>query len=233
MNWSKIEILTLRPILDRIWSELKPIEGKRILVMCCGSGEMVFWLGEKIERHGEIVGLDLRRDLLRKAEGGAKRRGIEHFVEFRIAEKYGVPLEDEDFDAVVSEFIIYPTPEPTEIGQKEMARVLKDGGKIILTDVISVKPIPAKIADELKSVGLDYICEAKHDDFRKWMEDAGFENIEVKDLTPLVKGIWEKRQKGDLSSGRRKGYNLLMESKEFGLGSAIFYIYARGEKVGR
>ncbi|MFX1352156.1 MAG: class I SAM-dependent methyltransferase, partial [Promethearchaeota archaeon] len=199
MDWTETEILKLRPILDKIWSDLRPTEGKRVLVLCCGSGEMAFWLAEKMSRYGEILGLDLRKDLLQRAEDGAKERQIEHLVEFRMAERRSIPLPDRDLDVVVSEFVVYPTPEPTEIGQKEMARVLKDGGKIILTDVISVKPISEDIKDKLKFIGLNYVCEATHDDFRGWMEDAGFENIVIQDLTPVVKEIWKHRQEGDLS----------------------------------
>lgn len=230
MDWTETEILKLRPILDKIWSDLKPIEGKRILVLCCGSGEVAFWLAGKMDTYGRILGLDLRKDLLQKAEDGAKERGIKHLVEFGIAGKHSIPLPDKDLDVLVSEFVVYPTPEPTEIGQREMARVLKDGGKIILTDVISVKPISAEIKDKLKSIGLNYVCEATHDDFRSWMEDAGFESIVIQDLTPLVKEIWKQRQEGDLSSERRKMYRVLMESEQCGLGKVIFYIYVRAEK---
>ncbi|MFX1486420.1 MAG: class I SAM-dependent methyltransferase [Promethearchaeota archaeon] len=230
MDWNDREILMLGPILDKIWRGLNPTEGKKILVLCCGSGEMVFWLREKADDRVEILGLDLRKDLLQKAKDYAKKRGIEDLIEFSVAERYSIPSPDEEFDGLISEFVVYPTPEPTEIGQKEMARVLKGGGRMILTDIITTKPIPDEVLADLKTIGLNYLCEATRDDFRTWMRDAGLENVVIEDLTPIVKEVWKQRQIEDSSPGRRNGYRMLIDSEEFGLGRAIFYIYVQGEK---
>lgn len=165
MKWSRVEIEKLSPILEKVQVDLAPLEGKSILVLCSAAGDVALWLGEGM-KYGQVVGLELSEELLGTARRSAKEKGLESIVEFRKAEKERIPLPDEMFDALVSEFIIFPTPVPTEIEQPEMARVLKPGGKMVLTDVIVTKLVPQELQAELQVIGIDYLCEGTQDDFR-------------------------------------------------------------------
>lgn len=229
MKWSREEIEQLFPILKQVLLDLEPLEGKSILVLCSAAGDVAFLLAERM-KHGLVIGLELSDEMLEAAQRTAKEKGLETIVEFRKAEKKRIPLPDETFDALVSEFIIFPTPLPTEIGQPEIVRVLKPGGKIVLTDVIVTKPAPQELRTELRTIGLDYICDGTQLDFREWMRNAGLTDVEVIDFTPVARKVWEQRRDRDKSLKRRKGYSLLLEDPEFRLGQAIFYIYVRGKK---
>ena len=151
-------------------------------------------------------------------------------MEFRQAEKTHIPFPNTIFDALVSEFIVFPTPIPTEIGQPEIARVLKSDGMMVLTDVIVTKPIPEGVRADFQAIGLDYLCEGTQDDFRRWMEEAGLIDTEIVDLTSIVRRVWEQRRETIPMAEERKGYAYLLEDPNFGLGEAIFYIYVRGKK---
>jgi SAM-dependent methyltransferase len=229
MKWSRNEINRLLPILEQVSSDLAPVDGKEILVLCSATGEVAFWLGEMMEQ-GHIVGLELDLDTLDIARRSAHEMGLDQVVQFITAEKDGIPLPDSSYDALVSEFIAYPTSTPTEIGQLEMARVLKPGGKMILTDVILTSPLPPLIRQELATIGLDYLCDGTPDNFRVWMAEAGLTNIEVRDLTSIVRQVWEERAAADLAPSHEKGYSLLLDDLHIGLGKTIFYLYVRGEK---
>jgi len=228
-KWSKEDLSELEAILQQIEDDLRPLPGKDILVLCCGAGEVALRLGKRIG-NGKVVGLDLSDELLQRAEESAQVEGLERIVQFQKAEKHRLPFPDETFDALVSEFIVYPAPLITEIGQPEMARVLKPGGKMILTDVIVTRPLTEETREVLRSIGLDYLCEATQDDFRTWMKDAGLVNIEVLDFTPLLRRVWKRRQSRDPSPGHQIGYFTLLEDLALRLEEAIFYIYVRGEK---
>jgi hypothetical protein len=141
-------------------------------------------------------------------------------------------MSDSSFDGLVSEFIVYPTSAPTEIGQPEMARILAPGGKMILTDVIVTRPLPQSVRQELTAIGLDYLCQATQDDFKNWMTSTGLINIKLLDLTSTVRKVWEQKLTRDNNEQHHKGYSYLLDHQEFGLGRAIFYIYVRGEKPG-
>jgi SAM-dependent methyltransferase len=229
MKWSRSEIDHLVPILEQISSDLAPVDGKEILVLSSASGEVAFWLAEMMEQ-GKVIGLELDQESLDISRRAVHEMGLEGVVEFQPAEKKRIPIPNPSFDGVVSEFIVYPTTSPIEIGQPEMARALKPGGKMILTDVIVTKTLPQQVRQELSAIGLDYLCEATLNDFRTWMADAGLFNVEVLDLTTTVRVAWEVRRGADLTVTHRPGYSYLLDDPEFGLGAAIFYIYVRAEK---
>ncbi|OGO25718.1 MAG: hypothetical protein A2136_04940 [Chloroflexi bacterium RBG_16_54_11] len=229
MKWSRGEIDRLVPILEQVSSDLSPVDGKRILVLCSATGEMAFWLAEMMER-GQVTGLELDPEALAIASHSAHEMGLEQLVRFQAAEKVSIPMPEASFEALVSEFIVYPTSMPTEIGQPEMARVLTPGGRMALTDVILTRPLPQAVREALAAIGLDYLCEASQADFRKWMGEAGLVDVEVIDLTPTVRQAWELRRAADLSGLHRPGYAYLLDHPSFSLGKAIFYIYVRGEK---
>lgn len=229
MKWNRAELDRLSPILEQISFDLSPVEGKRILVLCSAGGEIVFRLAEMMET-GKVTGLELDQESLAIAQRSAYEMGLKGMVEFLPAEVNHIPTPEASFDALISDFIVYPTSVPTEIGQSEMARVLVPGGRMILTDVVATVSQPAHIREELAIIGLDYLCDANFDDFRTWMTDAGLINVDVLDLTQTVRGVWEYRHTTDLSTAHHQGYSYLLNSQKYGLGSGLFYVYMRGDK---
>jgi len=229
MRWTQTEIELLSPVLEQIRMDLEPIDGKNILALCSAGGDVAFWLARQMKQ-GKVTGLELDPMLLASASQLAKEQGLENLVEFRQAEKTHIPFPNETFDALVSEFVVFPTPAPTEIGQPEMARVLNSGGMMVLTDVIVTKPIPEDMRADFRVIGLDYLCEGTQDDFRRWMEEAGLIDVEIVDLTSIVRRVWEHRRKTMPMVEERKCYTHLLEDPNFGLGEAIFYIHVRGKK---
>ena len=67
MKWSRSEIDHLLPILEQISSDLAPVDGKQILVLCSATGEVVFWLAEMMEQ-GKVTGMELDEDALEIAD---------------------------------------------------------------------------------------------------------------------------------------------------------------------
>lgn len=229
MKWSRSEIDNLSSILEQIAFDLGPVDGKKILVLCSASGEVALRLAEMME-FGHVVGLELDQEALEIARRSAHEMGLESMVEFLPAEKQFIPLPEASFDGLVSEFIVFPTSTPTEIGQAEMARVLCSGGKIVLTDVIVTIALPGEVRQELASLGLDYLCEGTQADFHSWMSDSGLTKVDVTDLTPTLRNVWETRRQADKNPQHQLGYSYLLDDPSTSLGKAIFYIYVRGEK---
>jgi ubiquinone/menaquinone biosynthesis C-methylase UbiE len=229
MKWNRSEIDRLSPILEQVSSDLSPVDGKNILVLCSAAGEVAFRLAEMMEI-GKVTGLELDQESLEIARRTAHEMGLEGMVEFLPAERDHIPMPDAIFDALVSEFIVYPISLPTEIGQPEMARLLAPGGRMILTDVIVTTPLPPQIRQDFAAVGLDYLCEATRDDFRSWMTAAGLINVEVLDLTNIVREVWENRRSVDIAPSHLSGYSYLLDNQKYALGKALFYIYVRGDK---
>jgi ubiquinone/menaquinone biosynthesis C-methylase UbiE len=227
-QWSQKEISQLEPILVQIEQDLSPLNTKHILVLCSATGELTFRLSAKMSPQGELVGLERSRTMLQQAKTRATHQLKQAQVVFHRITKNTLPFSDHTFDALVSEFIIYPTALPTEIGQTEMARVLKPGGLILLTDVIRTHPMSAQENQALRRVDIHYLCDATISDFHHWMTTAGLTNITFHDYTFLVQSLWEDRAKEDSNKAHQSGYNLLLHDKTHKLGQGIFYIYAKG-----
>jgi len=258
MKWKPAEIERLAPILERIRAGLEPLvrdaaplsrgsaplgrgadanasasatppEDQSILVLCSAGGELPLWLAQRLPQ-ARFLGLELSPEGLAAARTAAAEVGLEGRVEFQPAQKTRIPFPDASFDGLVSEFILFPTPVPTEIGQPEMARVLKPGASMLITDVIVPEPLPEGARTALQAIGLDYLCEATPADFCAWMESAGLVEVAVEDLTPLVRPVWEQRQRTDPDPAHREGYALLLEHPGIQMGEGIFYIYVCGRK---
>ncbi len=229
MNWSGSEIEMLSPVLEKVWEEAELLGDENLLVLCSATGEMAFWLAEKMKA-GHIVGAEVDPRLVEASRLAAETRGLGGRVEFCPTEKTWLPFQDDTFDALISEFVVFSSPTPTEVGQPEMAQVLKPGGRMVITDVIAPQPVPPEIREELHKIGLEYLCEATKEDFHSWMEEAGLCEVEVMDITSIVRLIWEKRAREDLAADHRKGYALLLGESPVALGKGLFYIYARATK---
>jgi len=229
MNWSRNEIEHLSPILEQVSADLAPVDGKHVLVLGSASGEVAFWLAEMMEQ-GKVMGLELDPESLEISCHAAHEMGLENVVEFLPAEKQRIPLPDASTDALVNEVIVYPSSVPTEFDQVEMARVLKPGGRIILTDVLLSKPVDPSVREAFQFIGLDYLCEATQADFRSWMGSAGLVNLHYIDLTPTLRSLWESRRSADPASTHQAGYTYLLDDPEISLGNGIFYLYLGAEK---
>jgi ubiquinone/menaquinone biosynthesis C-methylase UbiE len=230
MKWTPDELDGLEPVLDRIRADLDPLAGKAILVLCSALGDLAFWLAERMPS-GRVVGFELGRGALDAAVRSleAKQFG-DVVVEFHRAKRTRIPAEEATYDALVSDFIVFPTADPTRIGQREMARVLKPGGVMIVTDVIAPRPMPKDHKEALRSVGLDYICEARAGDFVTWMRDAGLSQTETVDLSGLLRTVWQGRRAGAGASAGAPGYSLLLDDPHWRVGEGVQYVYARGRK---
>lgn len=223
--WNDEERRLLQPIVDVITEDLEPLAGKRILVLCSATGEMAFHLAEHVG-DGEVIGLEYAEDLLVVAQAALAGDPAKP-VRFDRALMDRIPYPDASFDGLVSEFIVYPTSQATDIGQPEMARVLRPGGVMTITDVIVPTEPPPQVRADLSAVGLDYLCVATPQDFREWMEQAGLVDIEVGDLTPIVRPVWKKRMQDQADA---PGATHPLASGPWSLGTGLRYIRVRGTK---
>lgn len=216
----------INEIYDRIIDDIMYARGNRILILCSAGGESTFEIARRLESRGllgyEIIGLELDEDLVKISMDKLRNLVFRGRIDFKKASKDKILFPDKYFDALISEFIIYPSPQPTNIGQIEMARVLRDGGIVVLTDIIASED------DELfEKLGITYYCKASIDDFRKWMEDAGFKDVVIDDISNIVKKAWEARLK---SVSDQKCKDTIVTFINNMLGVNLRYVYIRGIK---
>jgi arsenite methyltransferase len=119
-------------------------EGSVVLDLGSGGGFDVFIAGRKVGPSGRVIGVDMTPEMLAKARGNIavyrERTGLNN-VEFRLAEIEHLPVADASVDVVISNCVINLSPDKAQVW-REIARALKPGGRVSISDIALVKPLP-------------------------------------------------------------------------------------------
>lgn len=124
---------------------LKP--GEVVLDLGSGGGFDVFIAGRKVGPTGRAIGVDMTPEMLAKARRNRlayrEQTGVDN-VEFRLGEIEHLPVADNSVDAIVSNCVINLSPDKPQVW-REMARVLKPGGRVAVSDIALLKPLPDEV----------------------------------------------------------------------------------------
>jgi len=124
---------------------LKP--GEIVLDLGSGGGFDVFIAGRKVGATGRAIGVDMTPDMLAKARRNVapyrQETGLDN-AEFRLGEIEHLPVADNFVDAIISNCVINLSPDKPQVW-REMARVLKPGGRVAVSDISLLKPLPPEI----------------------------------------------------------------------------------------
>jgi arsenite methyltransferase len=163
------------------FASLKP--GEVVLDLGCGGGLDVFLAAAKVGPQGKAIGVDMTPEMLERARKNAAR-GINGQpvtnVEFHQGTIDKLPLPDASVDCVISNCVINLAPDKPAVF-REMARVLKPGGRLAISDIALKQPLPPEMGENL----LAYVgCIAGAipiEVYRKELLAAGFAAVEVVD----------------------------------------------------
>lgn len=107
--------------------------GETALDVCCGTGDMTLELSKLIAPAGHVVGCDFSEPMLDLAREKAAERGADG-VRFEWADALQLPYDGERFDAVTVGFGVRNLAD-LDRGLREMARVLKPGGRLVILEI--------------------------------------------------------------------------------------------------
>lgn len=156
---------------------LAPQAGETVLDLGSGAGIDAFLAARKVGPSGHVIGVDMTPEMLDKARAGAVRMGFAQ-VEFRAGRLEALPVEDASVDAVTSNCVINLVPDKPAVF-REIARVLKPGGRLVVSDIVLERPLPpALAADLLGYVGCISGAEQKSCYFSA-LAEAGLGEIEI------------------------------------------------------
>lgn len=141
---------TLRPGGLELTARLAEVAGVGrdhvVLDLACGKGVTALFLAR--ERGCRVIGLDLSEKMIATCRNSAQEEGLAGRVSFLLGDGENLPFDDSSFDAIVSEcsFSLLPNKEPAA---RDMARVLKPGGKLVMTDIVLRREISGDIRSRL------------------------------------------------------------------------------------
>ena len=153
--------------------------GETVVDLGCGGGLDVFLAARRVGPGGKAIGIDMTPEMLDLARRNAAKSGLAN-VEFHQATIDQMPLPDAAADCVISNCVINLAPDKRAVF-REIARVLKPGGRVAVSDIALKQPLP----DDLRSDISAYVgCIAGAipiEDYRKGLLDAGFAHVQVLD----------------------------------------------------
>ncbi len=152
-------------------------EGETVLDLGSGAGFDCFLAAQRVGKKGKVIGVDMTPDMLDRARANARKNRTPN-VEFRLGEIENLPVADNTIDAIISNCVINLSPEKDRVFQ-EANRVLKQGGRLMVSDIVLTKALPEAI---LKSVSAYISCVAGaslKEDYLKAIKKAGFKDIKI------------------------------------------------------
>lgn len=156
-------------------ANLRP--GETVLDLGSGAGFDCFLAARAVGPAGRVIGVDMTDAMLRKARRNADKTGIAN-VEFRKGEIEHLPVNDSTVDVIISNCVVNLSPEKAAV-LRETFRVLKPGGRLAISDVVAVRPMPDAIRNDQE---LQCACiggAATVEDLWQMLSEAGFEGIRI------------------------------------------------------
>ncbi|MFQ9867525.1 MAG: methyltransferase domain-containing protein [Bilophila wadsworthia] len=151
----------------------------RPLWTLAAGGFDVFQAGEKVKASGRVIGVDMTPEMLAKARKNIgqyrQRTGLDN-VEFRLGEIECLPVPDNSVDVVLSNCVINLSPDKPKVW-REIYRVLKSGGKVSVSDLALLKPLPDNVRDMAAALVGCVAGAVLVEETKALLEKAGFTSI--------------------------------------------------------
>jgi arsenite methyltransferase len=152
-------------------------EGETVIDLGSGGGLDCFLAAKKVGAKGQVIGVDMTPEMLEKARANAKKGGYAN-VEFRLGEIENLPVADGVADVVISNCVINLSPDKQRVF-KEAFRVLKSGGRLMISDLVLLKELPNAVKKSVEAyVGCIAGAEMKTE-YIEQIKRAGFQQVQI------------------------------------------------------
>ncbi|MFC1881044.1 arsenite methyltransferase [Thermodesulfobacteriota bacterium] len=151
--------------------------GETVVDLGSGGGFDCFLAAKQVGDTGKVIGVDMTPDMLSKARANAEKMQAKN-VEFRLGEIEHLPVADNSTDIIMSNCVINLSPDKIGVF-RDAYRILKPGGRLAISDIVALVPLPEEIQQNLALVSACVGGAATIDDTRAMLSEAGFTNIKI------------------------------------------------------
>lgn len=156
---------------------LKP--GEVVLDLGSGGGLDVFLAAQRVGHEGRAIGLDMTREMVGRARQNAvafrQRTGLDN-VEFHLGQIEEIPLPDASVDVVLSNCVLNLSPDQARVW-REIARVLRPGGRVSISDMVLLRPIPEALQADVRALVGCIAGAALVEDLKGMVAAAGLSDL--------------------------------------------------------
>jgi arsenite methyltransferase len=151
--------------------------GETVLDLGSGAGVDAFLAAREVGPSGRVIGVDMTPAMLDKARANVKKAGVDN-VEFREGRLESLPVESASVDAVTSNCVINLVPDKGAVFA-EVVRVLKPGGRLVISDIILDGALPDAVAKDVYSYVGCVSGAMLRDEYFGLLRQAGFSGVAV------------------------------------------------------
>jgi len=173
-------------------------DGETVLDLGSGGGIDVFLAANKVGKKGWVIGVDMTPEMIRKAKSNARKGGYEN-VDFRLGEIENLPVEDESVDVIISNCVINLSLDKEKVF-KEAYRVLKLGGRMVISDIVTDKELPDDIRKSFSAWAECIGGALTRKKYLSAIKTAGFGRIKVLDESVFLEEGMSEKIKGRIIS---------------------------------
>lgn len=154
-------------------------EGETVLDLGSGAGFDCFLAADRAGEKGRVIGVDMTHEMLEKARENARKGNYEN-VEFRLGEIENLPAADNSVDIIISNCAINLSPDKERVFA-EAFRVLKPGGRLMVSDMVLLKELPDFIKNSIEAYIGCLSGALMKNEYLRLIKKAGFKDVKIID----------------------------------------------------
>ena len=163
--------------------------GQVVLDLGSGGGIDCFLAARQVGPTGQVIGLDMTPAMIELAERNKAKLGERAAnVTFKLGEMEALPLRDASVDVIISNCVVNLSPDKEAVF-REAYRVLRPDGYLAVSDIVTLRPLPASVAASAAAWSACVAGALDVDLFVAGLEQAGFRDVQVVGLTPTEAGV--------------------------------------------
>ncbi|GAH72373.1 unnamed protein product, partial [marine sediment metagenome] len=148
-----------------------------------GAGFDCFLAANEVGNKGRVIGVDMIAEMIERARENGRKSKYKN-VEFRLGEIENLPVADSSIDIVISNCVINLSPDKRKVFL-EVFRVLKPGGRLMISDMVLLKELPDYVKDSIEAYIGCLSGAIMRNEYLAAMQAAGFQKVRIIDETSL------------------------------------------------
>ncbi len=192
-------------------------EGETVLDLGSGGGIDCFLAAQKTGPTGQVIGVDMTAEMIDRARLNVAKTPYNN-VEFRLGEIEHLPVADSSVDIIISNCVINLSQQKDQVF-KEAYRVLKDGGRMMISDIVITKDLPESILNSISAYVGCIAGAEKKESYIDLISAAGFRDVQIVAEQSVPADLWmddpiaeQIRKETGLSKGSGKEFFESIES---------------------